>query len=204
MTFTNIVYSLALPPLAYALGSIPWGLILTRTFTSVDVRTSGSGNIGATNVRRTAGTFLGLLTLVLDILKGYIPAALAVSLVGTGAFRSDLYVAAVTLAAFLGHLYPLYMKGKSGGKGVATAGGCYLAVSPAAVGAAVLGFLLLIITTRRVSAGSLAAAALLPVALWASTGSGVLTAAGVLVAAGIAFRHKENIRRLLSGTEPRV
>lgn len=204
MTFTNIVYSLALPPFAYALGSIPWGLVLTRTFTSVDVRISGSGNIGATNVRRTAGTFLGLLTLVLDILKGYIPAALAVSLVGTGSFRSDLYVAAVTISAFLGHLYPLYMKGKSGGKGVATAGGCYLAVSPAAVGAAVLGFLLLIITTRRVSAGSLAAAVLLPVALWASTRSGVLTAAGVLVAAGIVFRHKENIRRLLSGTEPRV
>lgn len=204
MTFTDIVYSMALPPLAYALGSIPWGLVLTRMFTSVDLRASGSGNIGATNVRRTAGTFLGLLTLVLDILKGYIPTSLAVSLVGTGAFQSDLYVAAVALAAFLGHLYPLYMKGKNGGKGVATAGGCYLAISPAAVGAAVLGFLILLVTTRRVSAGSLAAAALLPAALWASTRSVVLTAAGVLVTAGIVFRHKENIRRLLAGTEPRI
>lgn len=204
MTFTDIVYSMALPPLAYALGSIPWGLVLTRMFTSVDLRASGSGNIGATNVRRTAGTFLGLLTLVLDILKGYIPTSLAVSLFGTGAFQSDLYVAAVALAAFLGHLYPLYMKGKNGGKGVATAGGCYLAISPAAVGAGVLGFLILLVTTRRVSAGSLAAAALLPAALWASTRSVVLTVAGVLVTAGIVFRHKENIRRLLAGTEPRI
>jgi glycerol-3-phosphate acyltransferase PlsY len=204
MTFTDIVYFLALPPLAYALGSIPWGLILTRTFTSVDVRISGSGNIGATNVRRTAGTFLGLLTLTLDILKGYIPTSLAVSLAGTGRIWSDLYVAAVALAAFLGHLYPLYMKGKSGGKGVATAGGCFLAVSPSAVGAAVLGFLLLVVTTRRVSAGSLAAATLLPAALWISTGSGILTAAGFFVAAGIVLRHRENIRRLLAGREPRI
>lgn len=204
MTFTNIGLFLLLPPLAYALGSIPWGLVLTRTFTSVDIRTSGSGNIGATNVRRTAGTFLGLLTLVLDIMKGYIPTSLAISLSGMGAGRSDLYVAAVALAAFLGHLYPLYMKGKNGGKGVATAGGCFLAVSPSAVGLAVIGFVLMVAMTRRVSAGSMAAAVLLPVAVWNFTGSGILAAAGVLVTSGIVFRHRENIKRLLAGTEPRI
>jgi len=204
MTSTDLVYRLALPPLAYALGSIPWGLVLTRSFTSVDIRRSGSGNIGATNVRRTAGTFLGILTLILDFLKGYVPVFPAVSVAGAGDFQSDVYIAAVALAAFLGHLYPLYMKGRNGGKGVATAGGCFMAISPPAVGTAVAGFLLIVLLTRRVSAGSLAAATLLPAAVWVFTGSGILSVAGLLAAAGIFLRHRENIRRLLAGTEPRI
>lgn len=204
MTLVRTAVFLALPAAAYALGSIPWGLILTRAFTSVDIRASGSGNIGATNVRRTAGTFLGLLTLALDVLKGWIPTFLAAFLAGRGDAASHLYASAVALAAFLGHLYPLYMKGKNGGKGVATAGGCILAVSPAAVGAAVMGFILLVVATRRVSAGSLAGAALLPAALWVSTESPVFAALGFLMAAGIVIRHRGNIRRLLSGEEPRI
>ena len=204
MTLSDIVHSLVLPPLAYALGSIPWGLILTRTFSSIDIRAMGSGNIGATNVRRTAGTFLGLLTLALDMLKGYIPTFLSVSLLGTGNFWSDLYVASVALAAFLGHLYPVYMKGRNGGKGVATGAGCFLAVSAPAVGAAFLGFVLLVAMTRRISTGSLAAATLLPIALWKATGSVPFTTSGVVVSTGILLRHRQNIRRLLAGEEPRI
>jgi len=202
MSIPDTVCFLALPPLAYALGSVPWGLVLTRAFTTVDVRTSGSGNIGATNVRRTAGAVWGLLTLALDVLKGWVPTFLAVYLIGTAGILKDLYVAVVVLAAFIGHLFPLYMKGKGGGKGVATAGGCFLAVSPAAVAAVVPVFLLLIFLTRRVSAGSLAAAALIPAALWKFTNSVILTATGVLVAGGIFIRHRENIRRLAAGKEP--
>ena len=202
MSIPDTVCFLALPPLAYALGSVPWGLVLTRAFTTVDVRTSGSGNIGATNVRRTAGAVWGLLTLALDVLKGWVPTFLAVYLIGTAGILKDLYVAVVVLAAFIGHLFPLYMKGKGGGKGVATAGGCFLAVSPAAVAAVVPVFLLLIFLTRRVSAGSLAAAALIPAALWKFTNSVILTATGVLVAGGIFIRHQENIRRLAAGKEP--
>ncbi|MDX9818048.1 MAG: glycerol-3-phosphate 1-O-acyltransferase PlsY [Desulfococcus multivorans] len=202
MSIADTVCFLVLPLFAYALGSVPWGVVLTRTFTAVDIRTSGSGNIGATNVRRTAGTAWGILTLVLDVLKGWVPTFLAVYFVGTGGISKDLYVAVVLLAAFTGHLFPLYTKGKGGGKGVATAGGCFLAVSPAAVAAAVSIFLVLIFLTRRVSAGSLAAAALIPAVLWKFNHSLVFTAAGVLVAAGIFIRHRENIRRLAAGKEP--
>jgi glycerol-3-phosphate acyltransferase PlsY len=204
MNISDILVTAALPAFAYALGSVPWGLVLTRAFTSVDIRRTGSGNIGATNVRRTAGTLLGLLTLTLDALKGYLPAALAACLTGRTGSWNDLYVAVVALAAFLGHLYPLYTRGRNGGKGVATAGGCALALSPPAAGWAVLGFLMLVVATRRVSAGSLAAAAILPAALWKATGSSVFTAAGGFMAAGIILRHRDNIRRLLSGREPRL
>jgi glycerol-3-phosphate acyltransferase PlsY len=202
MNTVDILFRTLLPFFAYALGSIPWGLVLTRRFTSVDIRSAGSGNIGATNVRRTAGALLGLLTLILDILKGYLPTAAAVAL--SGGPWQEAYAASVAMAAFLGHLYPLYMRGSGGGKGVATAGGCTAALSPTAAGWAVLVFLALVLGTRRVSVGSLAAAAVLPTALWAATGSAVLAVAGGLMAACIILRHRENIRRLLSGREPRL
>lgn len=204
MTLHPVALWLALPAAAYALGSIPWGLILTRAFTGVDIRSAGSGNIGATNVRRTAGNFLGLLTLALDVLKGWLPAFLALLLAGRGDAAGDLGVSAAALAAFLGHLFPVYMKGKNGGKGVATAAGSILAVSPAALGLSLAGFLLAVAFSRRVSAGSLTGAALLPAGLWIFTKSPTFTALGALMAAGILIRHEGNIRRLLSGEEPRI
>lgn len=204
MTFHPGIVWLALPAAAYALGSIPWGLILTRTFTGADIRSAGSGNIGATNVRRTAGNVPGLLTLALDVLKGWLPTFLALLLAGRGNTAGDLGVSATALAAFLGHLFPLYMKGRSGGKGVATAAGCILAVSPAALGLSLAGFLLAVAASRRVSAGSLAGAALLPLGLWVFTASPLFTALGAVMAAGILIRHAGNIRRLLSGREPRL
>lgn len=204
MTFHPVAVWLTLPVCAYALGSIPWGLILTRNFTDVDIRSAGSGNIGATNVRRTAGNVLGLLTLALDVLKGWLPTFLALFLAGRAGAVNDFCVSVTALAAFLGHLFPLYMKGRSGGKGVATAAGCILAVSPAALGLSLVGFLLGAALSRRVSVGSLIGAALLPAGLWIFTASTVFSVLGVLMASGILIRHAENIRRLLSGKEPRI
>ena len=108
---------LVLPIFAYLLGSIPWGLILTRLFTSINIRQVGSGNIGATNVARMAGPGLGALTLTGDILKGGFPVWLAVSMTTPNEVWSDLFIAIVAFAAFTGHLYPVYMKFKNGGKG---------------------------------------------------------------------------------------
>jgi glycerol-3-phosphate acyltransferase PlsY len=119
--------------LAYLLGSIPWGLFLTRIFSGHDIRLKGSRNIGATNVMREAGALPGLLTLTGDFLKGAIPVYLALLAFGSANGSADIFLAGVALAAFLGHLYPLYLKFRDGGKGVATAAGCFAVVSPAAL-----------------------------------------------------------------------
>jgi glycerol-3-phosphate acyltransferase PlsY len=195
---------LILPFFAYLLGSIPWGLVLTRLFTSKNIRQEGSGNIGATNVRRVAGTKLGILTLAGDIFKGAVPVWLAVSLTDSNGFWTSFYISLVAFAAFLGHLYPIYMKFKNGGKGVATAAGCFAVISPPALGVVILVFILFVCGFNRVSAASLGAAAVLPVAVWKATGSGVLTGCAAATAVFIGFRHKENITRLLSGTEPTI
>ncbi len=195
---------LILPFFAYLLGSIPWGLVLTRMFTSINIRQEGSGNIGATNVRRVAGAKLGILTLAGDVLKGAVPVWLAVSLTDSNELWAAVYISLVALAAFMGHLYPIYMKFKNGGKGVATAAGCFAVISPPALGVVILVFILFVCGSNRVSAASLAAAAVLPVAVWKATGSGVLTGCAVATAVFIGFRHIENIKRLLSGTEPTI
>jgi len=197
-------FLIGLPILAYLLGSVPWGLVLTRLFTSVDIRRQGSGNIGATNVQRLAGTPLGLLTLAGDLLKGAVPVYLAANVTGLDPIPQALFVSIVALAAFAGHLLPLYLKLKGGGKGVATAVGCFLVISPMSVLAALIAFLLVVCWSGRVSAGSLSAAAVLPAAVWWSLGSPVFVGCAVLMAALIVLRHKDNIRRLLTGSEPTV
>ncbi len=197
-----ILILLLLTLIAYMAGSIPWGVVLTRQFTTIDIRSTGSRNIGATNVRRMAGNRMGLLTLAGDVLKGMIPVWMAVRFFGGG--ESDLFIAIVALAAFLGHLYPVWLGFGEGGKGVATAAGCLLAVSPAAVGVALLVFILFVCMTSRVSVGSLAGAAALPLCIGEATGSGELTVCAGVMAAWIITRHRANIRRLMSGTEPRI
>lgn len=195
---------ITLPFFAYLIGSIPWGLIITRMFTSVDIRQVGSGNIGATNVRRAAGSTLGILTLVGDVLKGAVPVWLAAAIAGSGDSWSQVYISSVALCAFGGHLYPVYLKFKDGGKGVATAGGCFLVMSPTATIIAVLVFIMFVCFWNRVSVGSLAAAAVLPVAVWKSTQSKIITGCAVFIAILICIRHRDNIRRLLSGSEPTI
>jgi glycerol-3-phosphate acyltransferase PlsY len=202
MFHPKLTFLIGLPILAYLLGSVPWGLVLTRMFTSVDIRRQGSGNIGATNVRRLAGTPLGLLTLAGDLLKGAAPVYLAVNVTGLDPIQQALFVSVVALTAFAGHLFPLYLKLKGGGKGVATAAGCFFVISPMSVLAALIAFLLILGWSGRVSAGSLSAAAVLPAAVWWSLRSPVYCGCAVLMAVLIVLRHRDNIRRLLNGSEP--
>ena len=190
--------------LAYLLGSVPWGLVLTKAFTSIDIRQEGSGNIGATNVRRLAGKRLGMLTLAGDVLKGAFPVWLAVKISAPDHLWGEIYISLVALAAFSGHLYPVYTKFKRGGKGVATAAGCFCVISPFSCFVAVLVFVMFVCWTNRVSVGSLAASAILPIAVWEATRSHVLVGCAVVTAMFIYIRHGENIKRLLSGTEPKI
>jgi glycerol-3-phosphate acyltransferase PlsY len=188
--------------LAYLLGSIPWGLILARLFARKDIRQKGSGNIGATNVTREAGFAPGLLTLAGDILKGAIPVYLALVAFGPADGSGDIYLSAVALAAFFGHLYPLYLKFRDGGKGVATAAGCFAVISPPAVLSACIVFTVMLFVARRVSVGSLSAAVILPIAIWITTRSAAVTAAAAITALLIFMRHRENLKRLVAGKEP--
>lgn len=182
---------------AYALGSIPVGLLVTRTFSSADLRRAGSGNIGATNVRRVAGNSLGVLTLIGDIGKGAFPVWLASN-------SGELCIGLTAVCAFMGHLFPLYLRGKDGGKGVATAAGAWGMISPFGLIVALLVFVLGVCVSSRVSVGSMAGGAVLPLAIWKATGSGVLTGAALWMAVWILWRHQTNIRRLIAGTEPKL
>jgi len=187
--------------LAYLLGSIPCGLVLTRAFTATDVRRCGSGNIGATNVARVAGHWLGLATLAADVLKGFLPVYLVRSLPAPAA-DLETWATAAALLAFCGHLYPLYTRFRGGGKGVATGLGSFLLLAPGAVMGVLAVFLVVFFIGRRVSAASLAAAAVLPAAVFLTGQAGVVCAGAVIVAVFIFLRHAENIRRLRAGTEP--
>jgi glycerol-3-phosphate acyltransferase PlsY len=193
---------LGLPVFAYLLGAIPWGVVLTRIFTSVDVRKLGSGNIGATNVSRVAGSTLGLLTFIGDLLKGAVPVYLALIFAAENQGAGYSLPAIASLAAFFGHLYPLFMRFKNGGKGVATCAGCFLVLSPPACLGALLTFIMVLFISKRVSAGSLAAAAVLPCMVWFTTQSLQITVSAVIMAVFIFIRHADNIKRLIFGNEP--
>ena len=182
--------------LGYVLGSVPWGLLLTRAAGLGDIRAIGSGNIGATNVLRTGSKGLAAATLVLDALKG------AAALLIAGAVWGEATGLAAGFGAMLGHAFPVWL-GFRGGKGVATGAGVLLAASRWMGLAAALVWLATAALTRRSSAGSLAACAAAPlVALVAGRTDLALFAAGV--AALVVVRHRANIARLLAGTEPRI
>ncbi len=198
------LFWILLPIGAYLAGSVPFGLVLTRLFTSVDIRKEGSGNIGATNVRRTAGNTLGVLTLIGDVAKGAVPVAIGVYMAPEGVLGWELFLAATALCAFGGHLFPLYLQFRGGGKGVATWAGAVAAFSPLAVLIALLVFVMIVCFTGRVSVGSMAASVALPVAVWEATGSSAMTGAAAVAALLIIARHHGNIARLLAGEEPSV
>lgn len=205
MTFAQWVLAFLLPLIAYLLGSIPFGLLIARGIGGMDIRESGSGNIGATNVRRTLGTLPAVVTLVGDIAKGFLPVWWAGMLLPeAGSCGPQIYIALVGLCALAGHLYPVFLKFRTGGKGVATAAGCLLAISPGALGVSGLVFVMTACGLNRVSAASLAATAVMPLAVWVATGSSVLTIWAGLTAAWIWSRHRANIRRLAAGTEPPI
>ena len=183
----------------YLLGSIPFGYWLVRVFLGSDVRTTGSGNIGATNVARTSPT-LGIVTLLLDALKG-LTAVVLVSTMYPGN-RELKFVAA--FAAVCGHIFPVWLKFR-GGKGVATGLGSFLLLTPKAILVALGIFIVVAVALRYVAFASIIAAASLPV-LALLLGEGHNSAELVLVAAAsllIISKHHQNIRRMLSGTEPK-
>lgn len=190
---------------AYLLGSVPFGLILVKKFKSVDLRQMGSGNIGATNARRAGGWSLGFATLACDVLKGAIPVFLA-GLMATGSdiFIKEIWISLTAIFAFMGHLFPVYLKFKTGGKGVATAAGCLAVISPLGLAAAFAAFVITAGISNRVSAGSLAAAAILPAGVFWANHSLILTGCAMTISLLIIVRHKDNIKRLLSGSEPAI
>ena len=194
---------------AYLFGSIPFGYLLVRVFQGIDVRSIGSGNIGATNVARTGGKGLAIATLALDTLKGWLPVFLVLTLPGiTASSPGQLHTLAslAALLAVIGHMFPVWL-GFKGGKGVATGLGVFLALAPVAVLIALLLFTVIVALTRYVSLGSILAAAAFPVALWYLERN-LFPAPALALCAAVAllviFRHHQNIGRLLAGTESRL
>ena len=182
--------------LSYLLGSIPAGFLVGSS-AGVDVRGAGSGNIGATNVARTLGWKKGLVTLFADVAKGFLP-VMAAHLLDLG----EVAAAAAGLAAFAGHLYPVFLRFK-GGKGVATAAGVYLGAMPLGM-LVVLGvFVLVMLAARRVSLASMLAAVLAPVVAWALSYPAEVAWMSLVIGFLVVVRHRENIRRLMAGEEPR-
>lgn len=192
---------ITLPAVAYLLGSIPFGLLIVRWVRGVDVRRIGSGNIGATNVRRAAGNLWGIATLICDVLKGALPTYAAVVLQTS---NMPELAAVVALAAVCGHMFPVYFRFKPSGKGVATALGAFAILSPQACGIALLVFMGVVLIVRRVSAASMSAMAAMPAAIALTRHSLWTVIAAVLIAGLIVFRHKENIQRLMRGEEPPI
>jgi glycerol-3-phosphate acyltransferase PlsY len=180
----------------YLLGSIPTGLILAKLFSKVDPRKIGSKNIGATNIFRTAGKSLGILTLIGDLLKGAIPVVIAIQW-----GESDLWIALSGLTPFLGHIFPIFL-GFRGGKGVATALGVYLIMSPISVLIEFIIFAAIIWKWRYISLGSIVCATTIPILLaFFRSDSQTYFIVSVIMAALILYRHQSNISRLLQGTE---
>ncbi len=184
--------------LAYLLGSIPVGVLVAEWFNSGDPRSLGSGNIGATNIARTAGKKAGLITLFGDCLKGLL-AVLIARFFGAG----DGVAALTGLIAFLGHLYPIFL-GFKGGKGVATALGVLLALAPGGVIAGVALFAVVTAWSRFVSLGSLVAAATMPLFICHFGYSWKIVYSSLIMAAFIIYKHRNNILRLCQNEESRL
>jgi len=183
--------------LAYLLGAIPFGYLMVKWMTGSDVRGSGSGNIGATNVLRTTGRAAGVITLLLDIAKGYVAVWAAGRLTG----ESVAWMSAAAVVVMLGHAYPVFL-GFRGGKAVASFVGAFLYLTPLALAAVLVVFLGVVAWTRYISMGSIVAAAVFPLAVWLIAVPVLpVEAAAVNAAALIIYKHSNNIRRLHAGTE---
>jgi acyl phosphate:glycerol-3-phosphate acyltransferase len=185
----------------YLLGSVPTGIVLTRLFSGVDPRKTGSKNIGATNIYRTAGKTLGVFTLLGDLLKGAIPIWMAIMWSQHDLWGiPDLWIAIVGLSPILGHIFPIFL-GFKGGKGVATALGTYLVISPSSVLIEALLFVLIVWKWRIIALGSIICAITIPILIAIFRGEWIYILLSVIIAALILFRHQSNIARLLQGTE---
>lgn len=186
--------------ISYLVGAIPFGLLFGKLFANIDVRTMGSGNIGATNVLRAAGKKAAILTLVADALKGLMPVLIVRAL-----FQDDVTTAVSGAAAILGHNFPLYL-GFKGGKGVATSFGVVLGVSPWIGLICLLTWLVAASLWRYSSLSALLAFAVYPILtfLFATPLSRPYALLSLSIFGMIYYRHRENIKRLLAGSEPKI
>jgi glycerol-3-phosphate acyltransferase PlsY len=192
------------PLTAYLLGSIPFGLLIVKTIGGPDIRTTGSGNIGAANVTRTAGFLPGILTLALDAAKGYA----AVWLAARWTNGNMRWMMAAAILAVIGHMFPIWL-GFRGGKGVATGLGVFIPICPEGVAAAFVLWLAVVIFWRYSSLGSIVSAVTLPVfvyILYAPRHAPPLfvTLGTVFISMLILFKHRANVERLVTGNETRI
>jgi glycerol-3-phosphate acyltransferase PlsY len=183
--------------IAYLLGAIPFGYLLVRFSTGKDVRSAGSGNIGATNVLRTTGRTLGIATLVLDIAKGVLAVWIAAELTG----NEDVWMSASALAVMAGHSYPVFLHFK-GGKAVATFVGAFAFLTPVPLLATAVVFFAVVAGTGYISAASVVGAAVFPLGVWLILHpSPEVLIASLIAGAFIIYRHKENLERIHAGME---
>ncbi len=186
--------------IAYLLGSVPFGYLLVKWASGADVRSSGSGNIGATNVFRTSGRSIGVATLLLDIAKGFAAVWLEARLTGDAPEWTSL----AALAVMTGHSYPVFLKFK-GGKAVASFVGAFAFLTPLPLVAVALLFVAVVAVTRHISAGSILGAATFPFGVWMILHPPFqITAAAFVAGVFIIFRHKSNWQRLRAGTENKL
>ena len=184
--------------LGYAIGSIPFSFLVARLFGVKDVRTVGSGNVGATNVMRSAGKVPGILALLLDGSKGAVTV-----LIARGLSSSEAEVCAAGLFAMLGHLFPVWL-GFRGGKGVATGAGLFLPLAPSALGVAVVMFAATVAAFRYASLASVVASLTLPVAAYFLGGTTTVALTALIAALMVVLKHRANIGRLVRGVEPKL
>ena len=193
--------------IAYVLGSIPNALWVGKTFKNIDVREHGSKNTGSTNAARVLGPKLGIFTLILDILKGALPTYLGIVLGAnlltrmTGIDKLDVIV--IGMAAILGHTFSLFLKFK-GGKAVATTLGVFLVLVPYAILILLVIFFVIFGLTKYVSLASIVSAVALPITVYLTTRHIPLTILGIIIGLLVIIRHKENIKRLINGTESKL
>jgi acyl phosphate:glycerol-3-phosphate acyltransferase len=182
---------------AYLIGGLPFGYWFVRLTAGKDIRSMGSGNIGATNVHRTQGTKAGIIVLLLDILKGFLAVWLAARLTGD----SQLAVASAAAAVMLGHCYPVFL-GFKGGKAVATFIGAFLFLTPLALVCTTIAFILVVSVSRYISLGSIVGAVVFPLAVWFfEHAPREIIAASLFASVLVIYRHKTNIARLRAGKE---
>ena len=194
----HMMRSLLVVIAAYLIGSIPFGYLIVRKKLGGDIRETGSGGTGATNVSRRAGKAAGVLTLLLDAAKGSAAVLIAKTMTG-----DEWVIAFAAIAALVGHIFPVWL-GFRGGKGVATGVGIFLVLAPIPLLCAGVVFLAIVLLTRYVSLGSITAAILIPVLVWVQSDSQPLLTAAVVGSALIVFAHRGNIQRLAAGTESRI
>ena len=190
------LYLIIIPVIAYIMGSIPFGLLISKSSAGIDISQEGSGNIGAANVARMLGLKYGIVTLALDAIKGFIPVYIALLL-----SSQNITLALVTgLSALAGHMFSIFLRFR-GGKGIATGLGIFLALSPLNAIICIILFIITVFAWDYISLGSIVASLAMPVSLFITGNNPLLTAGSLFMTILICFKHKENIQRLFSGKE---